>query len=466
MKAILITLAALLSICHPPCAGAVPPNIILIITDDHGWADIGAQGADAHLRTPNIDQLARDGVRFTRGYVTAPQCTPSRAGLMSGIYQNKLGVEQNFDVLRGEVVTLQERLKKSGYTTGISGKWHLDVALGKDEKHVYDPDLAPQSQGFDEYFNGGMQAYSASHALNGKPYQDAPRNVTAKGCRVALKTEWALQFLKRRAAGAGKTKPFFLYLAYMAPHVPLEFPQSWISKIPKDLPRERRSALALLAAIDEGVGKVRQQLRDMGQENNTLIFLLGDNGAPLGDKWDGSINQPMRGQKGMLSEGGIRVPFLAAWPGKIPGGRIFDHPVIGLDIAATATASAGQPPAPELDGVNLLPHLTGLKKEPPHQTLCWRWVDQAAIQEFPYKLMLLGGNKTLLFDITKPEGEDHAHELSARQPETAKQLRTKLDTWLGTLKPPGPPKPWVREGAYIQAGILPGNDPPGTKQNP
>lgn len=451
------TLAAfgLLAISQPLRAGAAPPNIIVIITDDHGWADLGVQGADSHLRTPNIDQLARDGVRFTRGYVTAPQCTPSRAGLMSGCYQNKLGVEQNFDVLSGEAVTLPERLKNSGYITGISGKWHLDVALGKDGKHVYDPGLAPQAQGFDEYFNGVMQAYSASHSLDGKAYQNAPRNVTAKGCRVALQTEWALQFLKRRAAEAAKQKPFFLYLAYMAPHVPLEFPEPWISKIPENLPRERRSALALLAAIDEGVGMVRQQLRDMGQENNTLIFFLGDNGAPLGDKWDGSNNQPMRGQKGMLSEGGIRVPFLAAWPGKIPGGQVFDHSVISLDIAATAIASAGQPPAPDLDGVNLLPNLTGEKLEPPRRTLYWRWVDQAAIQEFPYKLILLGRNKPLLFDITKPDGEDHARELSTRHPEIAKRLRAKLDTWLATLKPPGPPKPLVREAAFIQAGILP-----------
>jgi len=167
-----------------------------------------------------------------------------------------------------------------------------------------------------------------------------------------------------------------------------------------------------------------------------------------------------------LSEGGIRVPFLAAWPGKIPDGQVFDHPVISLDIATTAIASAEQPPAPELDGVNLLPHLTGLRKNPPHQTLCWRWVDQAAIQECPYKLILLGRNKTLLFDITKPEGEDHTQELSAKHPEIAKQLRAKLDTWFATLKPPGPPKPLAREAGYIQAGILSAANKPRTKQNP
>ena len=165
---------------------------------------------------------------------------------------------------------------------------------------------------------------------------------------------------------------FFLYLAYMAPHLPIEFPKPWIDQVPADLPRERRSALALLAAIDDGVGRVRQQLKEMGQTENTLIFFLGDNGAPLGRVWDGSVNLPMRGQKGMVSEGGIRVPFVAAWPGKIPGGQFFEHSVISLDIAATSVALAGQPLAPELDGVNLLPYLTGLQNEPPHQTLYWR----------------------------------------------------------------------------------------------
>ncbi|MEI7948292.1 MAG: sulfatase-like hydrolase/transferase, partial [bacterium] len=319
------------------------------------------------------------------------------------------------------------------------------------------PDLLPHRQGFDEYFTGFMQDYTASHALDGTPYPDAPREVTEKGCRVVLQTEWALQFLKRRAAETANRKPFFLYLAYMAPHTPLEFPKPWIDHVPKELPRERRSALALIAAIDDGVGRVRQQLKEMGQSENTLIFFLGDNGAPLGTKWDGSVNLPMRGQKGMVSEGGIRVPFVAAWPGKIPGGQVFKHPVISLDIAATAIASAGQPTAPELDGVDLLPYVTGEKKEPPHQTLTWRWVDQAAIQEFPYKLIVLGRVKPMLFDIGTPEGEDCTRELSVQQPEIAKRLHAKLDVWLATLKRPGTPQPIAdhRKSFFIQSDILP-----------
>lgn len=440
-------------------AGKDKPNIIVIVSDDHGWADLGLQSADANLRTPNLDQLAREGVHFTRGYVTAPQCTPSRAGILSGCYQNKIGVEQNGDPMPGKVITLAERLKTSGYITGISGKWHLDSGTrgtGAVGKKARDPSLAPRHQGFDEYFTGSMQRYSASHAIDGTPYADAPKNVTEEGCRVDLQTEWALHFLKRRAADPEKQKPFFLYLAYMAPHVPLEFPKPWIQQVVKDLPRERRSALALIAAVDDGVGRVRRQLKDMGQLDNTLIFFLGDNGAPLGNKWDGSINKPMAGQKGMLAEGGIRVPFIASWPGKIPGGQVFEHSVISLDIAATAIEAAGQPTVGELDGVNLLPHLTGYQKDPPHQTLYWRWADQAAIQEFPYKLILLGRDQFLLFDITKPNGEHHSSELKSKHPEIGERLQTKLKTWLSTLSRPGLPTRLVREGHYTSAGILPG----------
>jgi uncharacterized sulfatase len=287
-----------------------------------------------------------------------------------------------------------------------------------------------------------------------------------------LQTEWALQFLKRRAAETkneepsirNTAKPWFLYLSYMAPHTPLEWPEPYISQVPEDLPKERRSALALIAAIDDGVGRIREQLRAMGQEENTLIFFLGDNGAPLAPEdpktrnpWDGSINLPMRGQKGMLIEGGIRVPFVAAWPGKIPGGQVFEPPVISLDIAATGLAAAGLPVPPELDGVNLLPHLAGKNNAAPHEVLFWRREDQAAIQEYPYKLLVLGGHPPLLFDVTSPEGEEAQRNLIAEKPEVATRLKARLDTWLGTLQPPGSPKELQshRERNYRENGILP-----------
>ncbi|MFZ5830158.1 MAG: sulfatase [Planctomycetota bacterium] len=480
-KSAMLTAALSMLIFAPPwlataTAGTDKPNILVIFTDDHGWADLGASGVDAHIRTPNVDRLAGDGVRFPSGYVTAPQCTPSRAGLMTGRYQNRFGVEHNGIAMRSEVVTLPERLKAAGYVTGISGKWHLEVEDQRGEgglKNVKHPELGPWGQGFDEYFSGFMLDYEASHGLDGAPYPDVPKKVREEGCRVVLQTEWALQFLKRRAAetknpvpgATNPRQPWFLYLSYMAPHTPLEWPEPFISRVPKNLPKERRSALALIAAIDDGVGRIREQLRAMGQAENTLIFFLGDNGAPLAphnlregqrNPWDGSINLPMRGQKGMLSEGGIRVPFVAAWPGHIPGGQVFEHPVISLDIAATSVAAAGLPMPEELDGADLLPHLTGKIAGPPHETLYWRWVDQAAILEHPYKLILPGEGPPLLFDVTDPAHEHRDHDLAARKPELATRLRKKLDAWLATLNPPGPPEPLAphRAGNFVDHELL------------
>lgn len=459
-------------------ATADKPNILLIYTDDHGWADLGAQGVDQDVRTPNLDRLARDGVVFRRGYVTAPQCTPSRAGVITGIYQQRFGVEHNGIPMRSEVVTLPERLKQAGYVSGISGKWHLDVAQqrkGESPRNKFDPELLPHKQGFDEYFTGSMQDYTASHALDGTPFPDAPRKVREEGCRVVIQTRAALSFLDRRAARPDQ--PWFLYLAYMAPHVPLESPEPWFSQTPAHLPKERRQALALIGAIDDGVGRIRAKLKEMAQERNTLVFFIADNGAPLGAAWDGSLNLPMKGQKGMLSEGGIRVPFLAAWPGKIPAGQVYEHPVISLDVAATAVALSGigfQPVAsdtasndgPEnrstgwkpipLDGINLLPYLTGENKAAPHETLYWRWMSQAAIQEFPYKLIALGDRERLLFDITTPESENVQRNLIQKHPDIAVRLEAKLKKWCATLQPPGMPTSFDRhhEGLFAEHGII------------
>jgi uncharacterized sulfatase len=458
MKSILAKSLLLFVLCGFTHA-AERPNILLIFTDDHGWADLGAQGVDKDVRTPHLDQLTRDGVLFKRGYVTAPQCTPSRAGVISGRYQNRFGVEHNGIAMQQAVVTLPERLKAAGYVTGISGKWHLDIENHRKEnspKNKVLPELVPQHQGFDEYFTGFMQDYSASHALDGTPFADAPHKVRDERCRVVIQTEAALSFLDRRAKQPGQ--PWFHYLAWMAPHVPLESPEPWFSHTPAHLPKERRQALSLIGAIDDGLGRIRAKLKEMGQEQNTLIFLISDNGAPLGKAWDGSLNLPMRGQKGMLAEGGIRVPFVAAWPGHIPAGQTYDHPVISLDVAATAVALAGAKDVPgqPLDGVNLMPFLIGENKAEPHDTLYWRWMSQAAVQEFPYKLISLGDRERLLFDITQPEGENIERNLIAKHPDIAARLESKLKAWCDTLQPPGLPTTFDQhhEGLYGEDGII------------
>ncbi|MBM4153419.1 MAG: aryl-sulfate sulfohydrolase [Lentisphaerae bacterium] len=464
MRRMSVMLAVLGSVVTGVALAAPKPNVLLIYTDDHGWADLGAQGVNGEIRTPNLDRLAADGVRFTRGYVTAPQCTPSRAGVITGMYQNRFGVEHNGIAMQREVVTLPERLRDAGYVTGISGKWHLDVESipGGGRRHAARPDLAPMHQGFDEYFTGTMRDYEASHALDGTSFPDAPRKVTEKGCRVVIQTEAALSFLNRRAAKP--TQPWFLYLGYFAPHVPMESAEPWFSQTPTNLPMLRRQALSLIGAIDDGVGRIRAQLGAMGQTTNTLIFLIGDNGAPLGSAWDGSLNLPLKGQKGMLAEGGIRTPFVAAWPGRIPAGSVYNHPVISLDVAATALAQSGHhaPRDDSLDGVDLLPFLTGAKDGAPHETLYWRWMTQAAIQEYPHKLIILGDRERLLFDITTPEGENVERNLLAKEPEIAARLEKKLLAWTAGLKPPGLSTNFDshHEGLFAEHEILKAGAPP------
>jgi len=435
---VLILAALLLKPLPPLHAAETKPNILLIYSDDHGWADLGIQGVDKDIRTPNLDQLGKDGVRFTRGYVTAPQCVPSRAGVMTGRYQQRFGVEDNNKgPLPLSELTIAERLKPAGYVSGWVGKSHLDIGgeKGAQKSSRLLPDHMPHHQGFDEYFRGELRDYHASHSLDGKPFPDAPKLVKDNRFRVTVQTEAALSFLDRRAAKPEQS--WFLYLAWYAPHVPLESPEPWFGSTPESLPLKRRQALAMIAAMDEGLGRIRARLKAMGQEQNTLIFFIGDNGAPLGAVWDGSINLPMAGQKGMLSEGGIRVPFIAAWPGKWSAGLTFDHPIINLDVAATASGAAGLPHDPKLDGVNLTPFVTGENKSSPHERLFWRWGSQAAVLEMPYKLIRLGDHPPLLFDLNRPEGEHLERNLALQHPDVVARLTDRLTAWAAELQPPG-----------------------------
>ena len=428
-------------------AAGAKPNIILIYSDDHGYADLGVQGSVTDIRTPNLDALARDGVRFKRGYVSAPQCVPSRAGVMTGRYQQRFGVEDN---TKGPLplaeLTIAERLKPAGYVSCQVGKWHLEAppkgkgAQGESAAPAKGgQSFQPWAQGFDEYFTGPMNTFTASHDLQGHKLPNAPQQLTDKRFRCVWQADAAISFVERH-----QREPFFLYLAFFTPHVPLESPEPWFSKTPKDAPIERRQALAMIAAMDDGIGRLREKLRAAGIEKNTLIFFISDNGAPLKEgAWDGSLNLPLIGEKGMLTDGGIRTPFLAAWPGTIPPGQVYEPPVINLDVAATAVALAGLPHDEKLDGVNLMPFILGEKKDNPHDALFWRWRSQAAVLEFPWKLILLGKDERYLFDVTKPEGE--TKNLLAEHPEIAAELDKKLMAWNATLPPPGLPRPIVGE---------------------
>jgi uncharacterized sulfatase len=269
--------------------------------------------------------------------------------------------------------------------------------------------------------------------LQGQKFEQQPTAVSDERFRISVQTEAALSFVRRHQAD-----PFFLYLAYFAPHVPLESPEPWFSRTPADLPLERRQALAMLAAVDEGVGQLRALLREQGLTERTLIFFIGDNGAPTSrGAWNGSLNTPLVGEKGMLTDGGIRVPFLVAWPGRIPSGQVYAEPVINLDVAATAVAVAGLPANPRLDGVNLVPYLAGSAAGPPHETLYWRWRSQAAILHAGWKLVRLGNERRFLFDLRSPEGE--RRNRLADEPQRAADLNLRLAAWDATLLVPGLP---------------------------
>lgn len=404
------------------------PNVIVIYTDDHGWPDIGAQGIYPDLKTPNIDALAKSDARALSGYSTAPQCVPSRAGLMSGRYQNRFGVESNGKELAGfdAQQTIAERLKPAGYATGMAGKWHLG------------PDAQIPTHGFDHSFPMNNNApTTANITTDGKDQPMGP--FKADMYHIDACSRVASSFIKRY-----QKQPFFFYLAFRAPHVPLDPPQSYLDRFPGEMPERRRKALAMISAMDDGVGLIRKTLRELKLEERTLIFLIGDNGAPLkitkedapggGPGWDGSLNEPMNGEKGMLSEGGMRVPFIVSWPGTIKAGQEYQHPVIALDVAATAVALAGLPADKALDGVNLIPFLSGKATGAPHERLFWRWTTQAAVREGKWKY-LRGGHREYLFDLNADPGEKQ--NLVAANPDIARSLSTKLDAWGAELQPPG-----------------------------
>jgi arylsulfatase A-like enzyme len=255
------------------------------------------------------------------------------------------------------------------------------------------------AQGFDECFQGEEHSYYATFDCDGKTLDPHGTIVKQPGYRLETQTAAALAFLKRH-----HDQPFFLYLAYYGPHVPLEAPEKYLSRFPGEMPERRRHALAMLSAIDDGVGQITDALKQYNIDNNTLLFFTSDNGAPLAAArgkpkadllpvnkssadWDGSLNDPWVGEKGMLTEGGIRVPFIMCWPGRLPAGKIYDQPVSTLDIAATAVALAGLPADEQLDGVNLIPHLTSEVSHPPHAALYWRFLNQAAVRSGKWKFV-------------------------------------------------------------------------------
>ncbi len=456
LSTILLTLGTL-------TASAAPrPNIVVIVTDDHGYADLGVQGILKDVKTPHLDDMAKNGVLCKAGYVTAPQCSPSRAGILSGRHQQKFGFDNNQEgPLPLEEITIAERLKKVGYITGMVGKWHVELnptslswaqannvptyktKRGRKLARVNFEMMKrfyPQNQGFDQFFKGELTKYWANYGLDGKALKQDGEWIEVKDYRLDIQTDAALAFIERN-----HQNPFFLYLGYFGPHVPLDATEKYLSRFPGDMPVRRRYGLAMVSAIDDGVGRIRAALRRRGVLENTLIFFLGDNGAPLKltmvdapvkstqSSWDGSRNDPWSGEKGTLIEGGIRVPYLVSWPAVLPRGSVYNEPVISLDVAATIMAAVGQAVPAELDGEDIVPRLTGAQSG--ERTLHWRFWNQSAIRRGKWKYIKIGDGREWLFDL---ESDKHEHRnLLGQHPEKAQELKNALKKWCNTLQPKG-----------------------------
>ncbi|MBY0507274.1 MAG: sulfatase-like hydrolase/transferase [Bryobacteraceae bacterium] len=421
------------------------PNIVVLLGDDMGYHDISLHGS-TEMQTPHIDSIAKNGVRCTNGYVSGPYCSPTRAGFMTGRYQTRFGHEFNegpgrtFGLALTET-TIAQRLKDLGYATYAVGKWHL----GRD------PEYRPMRRGFDEFF-GTVANTSYYH-----PPQFVDSRVSPDAKRVEDPAFYTTREYAKRCTEiieANKNRPFFLYMAWNAVHAPSEAPQETLDRFKNASTKLRGEQAAITAEMDDGIGKILAKLRELKLEENTLIFFLSDNGGPQpGVRTD---NTPFKGYKSSTWEGGVRVPFLVQWKGKLPAGKVYDQPVIQLDIQPTALAAAGGKVKKEwkLDGVDLLPHLTGKTSAPPHETLYWRFGPQWAIRKGDWKLVQASETKLLppvalpkipvgpvhLYNLAKDQSE--TNDLSEQHPEKVKELRAAWEAWNRELVEPA----WLPTG--------------------
>ena len=423
------------------------PNVIVILADDLGYGDISCYGAP-DVRTPHIDAMAAAGMRLTDGYVSAAVCSPSRAALLTGRCQQRFGHEFNpgsaereaqigFGLPASEKI-LPQYLKPAGYTSAIIGKWHLGAR----------PGFHPLDRGFDEFYGflGGANDYLTSstpgaraagkgNAIPSKrvhPILRGRAEVAERRYLTDAFAEEAVQFIERN-----RRRPFFLYLALNAVHSPLHATDRYWDRFAGIKNERRRIMAAMASAMDEAAGAVLRKVRECSLERDSLIFFLSDNGSPILS--GAGSNQPLNGEKCTYYEGGVRVPFVAVWPGHIPAGKVYTDPVVSRDILPTALRVAGIAPQQgvELDGVDLLPFLEGGKTHLPHDILCWRAGKGRAVRMGKWKLVEFGDGYSKLYDVSADVGEKK--DVSAEFPAIRQELQQAWKNWSAKMAPPAWP---------------------------
>ena len=415
------------------------PNIIIILADDLGYADLGIHGCK-DIHTPHIDSIAKNGIRCTNGYATSPTCSPSRAGLLTGRYQQRFGhefnplvAENNSPLFGAQEATLPQLLKNAGYKTGMVGKWHLGIT----EK------FNPINQGFDEYFGflGNANSYTDGKTINSS---------IVRGTKPVDEKEYLTDAFGREAVAfvdKQKKDPFFLYLAFNAVHSPLQASPKHDIDIDRIPNHNRRTYASMLFAMDDAIGKLLAKLEKENLTEKTLIFFISDNGGA--ETVNFSDNGHLKGFASTTWEGGLRVPFFVQWKSVLQKGKVYDNPVIQLDILPTVLAASGGEYShkKKLDGVNLLPYFKGENKEPPHDALYWRFGAQMAIRIGDWKLTKAPGEdiKFNRADMASAEGshlynlkEDIGEQknLSATNPEKVKALTQAWNQWNKDLEKP------------------------------
>jgi len=382
------------------------PNFIIILADDLGYGDVGFTGS-TQIKTPSIDALAKGGVIFSDGYVSAPVCAPSRAGLITGRNQVNFGYDNNlseplpqfnkeYSGLPIEEKTIADRLSNLGYVNGIIGKWHL----GEEEQ------FHPLQRGFDEFWGylGGGHNYFQTE-FKGAKYDRPIISNYKKPQQITYLTDdkgdECVDFIRRH-----KDEPFFLYASFNAPHAPMQATKADLELYAHIKDEKRRTYAAMVHRLDVNIGRMIKELKTQDIYNNTVVVFLSDNGGP--DTNNGSINAPYNGRKGILLEGGIRVPFVLSYPEKLKSG-VYSKAITSLDLAPTFVALAGGKATKKdkFDGVNLFPYLSNEKNENPHETLMWRFTISGGIRKGNWKLVRLPDRLPLLFNLDKDPSEQN-----------------------------------------------------------